>query len=980
MDTREFLDKWRNAELKERSASQSHFNDLCDLLGVQDPVSADPKGEWFTFEKGASKTSGGDGWSDVWRRGCFAWEYKGRRKDLKAAFNQLLQYSVALENPPLLIVSDMDRIRIHTNWTNTVQEVHEFATEDLLDGSVRDRLKAAFTDPDEFKPTKTRQTLTEETAAEFAGLAQRLRERGHEAHEVAHFVNRLVFCMFAEDVRLLPDHLFTKMLRASQIRPERFQTNARKLFAAMAEGGDIDFTPIDWFNGGLFDDDRALPVTSEDIGQLLAAAGRDWSQIDPSILGTLFERGLDPAKRSQLGAHYTDRDKIMLIVRPTIIEPLEAEWAEALANMTALIKNAPQETRDKLLRGAELAKRTRALGAAEAIHSAFIERLAKFRVLDPACGSGNFLYVALKALKDIEHRANLDAEALGLSRGFPRVGPECVLGIELNPYAAELARVSVWIGEIQWMRRNGFDAAKNPILRPLETIECRDAVLTEDGTRAEWPEADVIIGNPPFLGSRYLRNGRPATRNTPALTGLGDAYVDRLFAAYAGPVPKGANLVAYWFEKARTALQTSTSRSGLVATQAIRRGASLNVVQKLLNSGLEIYEAWSNERWSQDGAQVRVSILCFRQAGADDGVCLDGLAVSTISADLRADVAQVRPEILTRNKKVAAQGTISGGPFEIPPLLAREFLQAPMNPNGEHNSSVIRPWRNGDDLTHRPADWWIVDFGDSRREDEAALFEAPFRHLSEAWNDAQELRRIAGEKLLREGEPRTAEKWWILQRRRSRLLREIEGQDRYLATPRVSKHRFFVWLDRSIVPDTRLVVFRKQDDTFAGILQSKFHEAWSLRFGGNHGVGNDPEYVHTSTFETFPFPEGLTPDIPAADYAADPRAQTIAAAAARLDALRENWLNPADLVMREPEVVPGYPDRILPKDEDAAKELKRRTLTNLYNARPQWLANAHTALDEAVAEAYGWESDWRAGLLTDDEILARLYSLNQERA
>jgi hypothetical protein len=264
MTPHEFLSKWRHVELKERSASQSHFNDLCALLGVLDPVSADPTGEWFTFEKGASKTSGGEGWADVWRKGCFAWEYKGRRRDLKAAFNQLLQHSVALENPPLLIVSDMDRILVHTNWTNTVQEVHEFATEDLLDGSVRDRLKSAFTDPEEFRPQKTRQTLTEETAAEFAGLAQRLRNRGHEAHEVAHFVQRLVFCMFAEDAGLLPDYLFTKMLRASQVRPERFETNARKLFAAMAEGGDIDFTPIDWFNGGLFDDDRALPVTSED--------------------------------------------------------------------------------------------------------------------------------------------------------------------------------------------------------------------------------------------------------------------------------------------------------------------------------------------------------------------------------------------------------------------------------------------------------------------------------------------------------------------------------------------------------------------------------------------------------------------------------------------------------------------------------------------------------------------------------------------
>lgn len=203
---------------------------------------------------------------------------------------------------------------------------------------------------------------------------------------------------------------------------------------------------------------------------------------------------------------------------------------------------------------------------------------------------------------------------------------------------------------------------------------------------------------------------------------------------------------------------------------------------------------------------------------------------------------------------------------------------------------------------------------------------------------------------------------------------------RYLATPRVAKHRLFSWIPAKVLPDCQLVVIARDDDTTFGILHSKFHELWSLRMGTFLGVGNDPRYTPSSTFETFPFPEGLTPNIPAADYAADPRAQAIAAAAARLNELRENWLNPADLVRREPEVVPGYPDRIVPVDDAAAKELAKRTLTNLYNARPAWLDHAHRALDEAVADAYGWGADFRAGMLTDDEILARLFHLNQERA
>ena len=335
MTPQEFIAKWHAVELKERSASQAHFIDLCQLLGVKDPISEDPKGEVFAFEKGASKTSGGEGWADVWRKNCFAWEYKGKAKDLDKAFSQLQQYAIALENPPLLIVSDMDRIRIHTNWTNTVQKVYTLSLDDLLDAAKRDLLRSCFTDPEKLKPSKTRQLLTEEAAQRFATLAQRLRGRGHPPEEVAHFVNRLIFCMFAEDVGLLPDKLFEQMLDASLVDPSEFALNSQTLFEAMRKGGRIDFKKIEWFNGGLFDTDATLPLEKADILDLIEASKLDWSDIDPSILGTLFERGLDPDKRSQLGAHYTDRDKIMMIVRPFIVEPLLSEWAGVKAQIEA---------------------------------------------------------------------------------------------------------------------------------------------------------------------------------------------------------------------------------------------------------------------------------------------------------------------------------------------------------------------------------------------------------------------------------------------------------------------------------------------------------------------------------------------------------------------------------------------------------------------------------------------------------------------
>ena len=320
--------------------------------------------------------------------------------------------------------------------------------DDLGDSAVRDRLKGAMSDPERLRPGETRQALTERAAATFASLAQKLRERGHEPKAVAHFINRLVFCMFAEDVGLLPDTMFSRMLVQARRWAEAFSSLARDLFGAMANGGWIGFERVEWFNGGLFDDDAALALERAEIDTVLKAAALDWSEVDPSILGTLFKRGLDPDKRSQLGAHYTDRSKIIQIVEPVMIRPSLAEWVET----KGLIANCLQ----RALSARSKAARTRLRNQAAKTLMAFLVRLGGFRVVDPACGSGNCLYLALHALKDIEHRVQLEAEAMGFQMGFPVIGPNNVRGIEINPFAAELARVSVWIGEIQWMRRNGF--------------------------------------------------------------------------------------------------------------------------------------------------------------------------------------------------------------------------------------------------------------------------------------------------------------------------------------------------------------------------------------------------------------------------------------------------------------------------------------------------------------------------------------------
>ena len=939
----QFIDKWRAVTLNERAVSQSHFNDLCALLDEPTPVAADPDGEWYCFERGARKDSGGGGWADVWKRGCFAWEYKSQGKDLDAAFQQLRQYALALENPPLLIVSDMRDFRIHTNWTNSVSTVHEFTLYELDDPDTRNLLKWAFSEPERLKPEQTRQGLTEQAAATFAELAQGLRERGHDPQTVAHFVNRLVFCMFAEDVGLLPDQMFRRMLDQARLRPERFAGMARSLFAAMKDGGAVGFEEVAWFNGGLFDDDTALPLDRPQVNAVREAAGLDWSEIDPSILGTLFERGLDPDKRSQLGAHYTDRDKIMQIVDPVIVRPWLAEWAAAKEKLSDLLDRAANATTSQ----AESRWRQRA----ERQLREFLERLGEFRVLDPACGSGNFLYLALHALKDLEHRVRVEAQTLGLQPPFPAVGPANVKGIELNPYAAELARVSVWIGEIQWMRRHGFREDRDPILKPLDTIECRDAVLTADGHEPEWPEADVVIGNPPFLGDRVMRDG------------LGHSYTERLRQAYQGSVPASADLVCYWFHKASDLVaQDSVARAGLVATNSIRGGNNRAVLDRIVERGT-IVDAWSDEPWVIDGAAVRVSLVCFGSQDANDAIYLNGAPAKRIHADLtEGSVDITQASRLESNQGIAFLGVNKNGAFDIPGNLAREWLRLPSNPNGRPNADVLKPRVIGRDLSQRPSDGWIIDFGSTTSEADAALYEAPFAYVSENVKPVRQRNRIR----------RLRDEWWRHWRPRPAMWQALDGLSRYIATPTLSKHRLFAWYDRSVCPDHQLIVIARDDDTTFGILHSRFHELWSLRLGTS--LEDRPRYTPTTTFHTFPFPDGLTPDIPATDYANDPRAIAIAEAARRLVELRDRWLNPPEWVEWVDQPVAGYPKRAVATAIAPLKELGRRTLTNLYNERPQWLSDAHAQLDAAVASAYGWNAE-----ISDASALQSLFDLNQAR-
>ena len=1002
MTPQDFIQKWGPGGpaygLNEEQGAQSHFIDLCELLAVPKPGSE----AGYLFEEKNVVLGGRTGYADVFRRGAFAWENKAPGKNLDAALKQLLSYSLALSNPPILVVCDRLTIRIHTQFTGHPTETHSVLLAELDQPAKLALLRRIWLEPESFRPKKTSRDITEAAARSFATLAEGLRKRGPakdadpqgwQTHvdEVAPFLTQCLFCFFAEDVGLLPGRMFEGLVNNRKLTSDKLTGGLKNLFSVMRDGGLYGNDDIPWFNGGLFKKIKVPPLSVMEMTELRNAAGLNWSAIDVSIFGTLFERGLDPGKRSQLGAHYTDPATIERIVEPVLKRPLLQVWEQLVPVLQALLAKSTKKG-DKNYRAAQV----KFIG--------WLDQLKDFRVLDPACGSGNFLFMGLKALKDIEHQSHIEAATLGLEREADLVtGPHNMLGIELNEYAAELARVTVWIGELQWRLLHGYEFKTNPVLEPLDHIECRDALLAfgvggVPPVEAAWPKASVVMGNPPFLGDKKMR------------AELGDDYTEALRKVFAGRIPGGADLVTYWFEKARAYIENQgLIAAGLVTTNSIRGGKNRAVLDAIAKT-TRIYEAWSDEGWVNDGASVRVSLVAFGNATQD--AVLDGLPVGEIYADLSAADGGVDALDLTsaadlkQNLRTCFIGGMKKGAFDVPGSLARSWLRLP-NPNGKSNSEIVKPWFNGLDVTRRPADNWIVDFGVNLSANDATLYEAPFSHVFMYVKPQRDIVRNKLEKA----------RWWLHARPAPDLRNAVDGLLHMIVSARNGKHRLFVKLPSQVIADGQLVVIARADDTTFGILHSRFHELWSLRMCTWLGVGNDPRYTPTTCFETFPFPEGLTPAdtahqrtevieggalIPAGLSASNKppakkgraqeaiesiairnHASNIARFAKRLNDLREHWLNPPEWTQRLPEVIPlgldvsPYPDRIVPKNGHE-KELAERTLTKLYNQRPAWLDAAHQALDAAVAAAYGW-TDYHAAM-ADEEILKRLLALNLQRA
>ena len=946
MTVDEFVEKWSNAALREKANSQTHFNDLCAVVGVETPLEGDPSGETYTFEKRVDLHDGSSGQADVWKQDRFGWEYKSGGKSLVDAYEQLSGYREGLGNPPLLVVSDMSRFEIHTNFTNTAPRVIAFSHRDLRENPAHFRriLRDVFTAPENLHPHNDPRYITETAAEKFGEVAAVLRDRdGQDAAIVARFLNRIIFCLFAESVGLFADpggrvtqpmrHALGNLVEWPELTVEMLQP----LFTAMAEQSVHLFGPytIRWFDGSLFDERSAedvMPLTTDLVEILLETSELNWSRIDPAIFGTLFERGLDPRRRSQLGAHYTDPENIMRVVEPVVLRPLRAEFNELKED---LAPPGVEEPPAAYAANGELALAVPPDSPRGKIR-AFLERLANVRVLDPACGSGNFLYVAMRALKDLEHEViEWAQDALGDSGLRRRVGPDNMCGIDIDPLAVELTRMSLWIGIIQWNLDHDFRDLRDPVLGRTEQIECRDAILAEDEqgepVPADWPKTDYIIGNPPFLGAKRV------------LEELGEDRAERLRIAYDDALDARADLCVYWHEVARRQIERGAAQTaGLLATNSIVGPYSRPVLERISESG-RIFFAHSDEEWVNDGAAVRISIV--GQSGPNEPVfSLDDEPVSHINPNLTRGLYVVGAPQLPENDGTAFQGDVRNGPFDIPREEAERMLAEPISYRGRYNDDVIFPFVIARDLAQRPRGRYIIDFGQDMEEREAEFYEAPFIHLERYVRPERE----------KSDDARLRERWWLHQLWRPAMRRAISDLDRYIATPITSKHRFYVWLEPNVIPDATVVAIARSDDYTFGVLHSRIHETWALAQASRLATGNNYRYVHTQCFNTFPFPWPLnTPD---AELSDEQRAQrdAIAAAAIELDGVRDHWLNP-----------PGV-NPILTED---------RTMTALYNAPSRSVRRAHEALDTTVAAAYGWPAD-----ISNDDILAGLLALNRERA
>lgn len=1052
-DIDKFISEWAITGGSELANTQSFVNGLCALLNVDAPKGSqtnDAQND-YVFERRVFQDNGDGtksfGRLDAYKRGCFVLEAKqGSDADREAAKRgeadffgkpaaeklkqgtarrgtpgwaaamfkakgQAERYAKALPLehgwPPFLLVTDVGHcIDVYADFSGTGKAYTQFPDaarfrvrlDDLHDDEVRERLAAIWTNPLGLDPSKEAARVTRDIANQLAALSKRLEAREQNPTKVADFLMRCLFTMFAEDVNLIPEGSFTLLLEKLKSRPENFVPQVTALWAAMDKGGFVGALgeageTVRRFNGYLFKDTSVIALEPDEIALLIAAAGHKWNHVEPAIFGTLLERALDGKERAKLGAHYTPRAYVDRLVMPTVIEPLRADWAGVQGAAASLI---------------EAGKEAEARDVVEAFHA----KLAATKVLDPACGTGNFLYVALARMKELEGEvigllAELGADQFVAELTGHMITPENFLGIEINPRAAAIAQLVLWIGYLQWhFRVNGEGRMPpEPVLRDVKTIENRDALIDwdekvlvrdeqgkpltrwdgetmqfhpvtgkkvpDDAAQVEvyqyskpraskWPKADFIVGNPPFIGGKDVRER------------LGDGYFDALFKTT--DVPESADFVMHWWDKAALALRKGgTRRFGFVTTNSITQVFSRRVIAKHLEAKdrVSLIFAIPNHPWvdEKDGAAVRIAMTVAAkgkaegrllsvtdETGAPERVVFSE-DVGTISSDLRtgADVASTTP--LRANEKLASRGVqLMGDGFILTHEQADSIsgVQVPIalptriRSGGSGETQVIFDYRNGRDLAAHSRGVKVIDLYGLSETQVRDGYPAVYQHVVTTVKPHRDQNNRASYR----------DNWWLFGEARSELRKALAGVTRYIATIETAKHRVFQFLPMSILPDNKLACIALDDAYHLGILSSRFHVPWAIASGGRLGMGDDPVYVKSRCFDPFPLPA----DVP------DPLKDKIRIEAEALDALRK-------------QVLAAHDDLTLTKLYNVLEALKAGTA--LSNGERDihdrglvtLIRQHHDAIDALVAEAYGWPAD-----LADEEILTRLVALNKERA
>ena len=1049
MNADKFIETWKARDGNEIGNAHSFLNELCDLLGVPRPH--DPKEggtrEEYSFERPVTfkHNNGGEskGRIDLYRRGSFVLEAKqgseqkariadprqyelvtGEKLTKQAAGmavrntpawtaamlkakGQAYSYARALDVsegwPPFLIVVDIGHvIDLYADFSGAGKNYTPFPDgrryriemDDLRDTDVLDMLRAVWMDPKSLDPTQKSARVTRKISDELAALGRSFQEQGHEGETTARFLMRCLFTMFAEDVELIPKDSFTNLLKEMRGRPEHAAKELEQLWTQMNTGG---YTPtikheLIRFNGGLFkepDDTplKALPLNTVQLGCLIRAAEQDWREVEPAIFGTLLERALSPKERHKLGVHFTPRAYVERLVTPTVMEPLRGDWMDVQAAALTLQDEGKLE-------------------AAQDIVREFLARLCNIRVLDPACGSGNFLYVALEGMKRLEGEVIDFLHGLGDTQYYSEtVDPHQFLGIEKNPWAAAVAELVLWIGYLQWhFRTFGKATPSEPVLRDFHNIEHRDAVLVLEGehprldadgkpvTRwdgetmkrhpatgedvpdeiarvavmdyesakaAEWPEADFIVGNPPFIGASKLRRTQ------------GDGYVEALWKTYP-KVPESADYVMFWWYKAAKKMQAKGGprRFGFITTNSLRQIFARRVLEPFLNDKkkpLSLVFAIPDHPWvdSKDGAAVRIA-MTVAVAGKRAGRLLtvvqedkteseaEGRHVTfaeqrgAIFANLQTgvDVGAVYP--LRANHGLGYRGvTIMGSGFVLTENEKRSLLE--VEPQA---AKFVRPLSNAKDVTSISRGHWVIDL--SFLSLEAATSQLPYttQRIIDTVKPEREAKRGRSKDATE-----YADRWWQFAKTRMALNSAKDGLATVIVSPMTAKHRNFVKQDSEVCADQGLIVFASDDDCLLAVLSSKIHILFATHAGGWLGVGNDPRYNNSVCFDPFPFPD-CTPDQKA----------RLADLGERLDAHRKarQAAHPKLTLTAMYNVLEKL--RASEPIEGKDKDIYDQGLIGI-------LKDLHDQIDAEVAAAYGWPAD-----LSDEEILERLIALNRERA